>query len=331
MKLTLLNIMIFATLGSYHAGYQSNLPGSAYQSQAGHQSSAQQWQFKTQQQVGGFPQQQRIGGYPQPQQQTAGLPPSVGTPQVFIDTMGSEVEMEWERCVDSLIKSPDSMAQLDQMGDPWSLEKLLKQDQSTTYTFSFKDGSTVVFQEKPGFSPELLSVDFGANPNLAPAASDRNSMKPGYQPQSSAFMQPSNFQNCASCVMNHFVWAGGNCVEDCNMIQDVACWKHLKGCETEQKQQKEIQSCQLAADCMSCVDSGDSCVWDQTSCFSTIPLFMQPHDVISQKRDCPVPLQPNAPPSLVTPIAPQQPSAPIWPQHSAPMQPAPPSAGGWTS
>lgn len=131
--------------------------------------------------------------------------------------------------------------------------------------------------------------------------------------------------------MNHFVWAGGNCVEDCNMIQDAACWKHLKGCETEQKQQKEIQSCQLAADCMSCVDSGDSCVWDQTSCFSTIPLFMQPHDVISQKRDCPVPLQPNAPPSLVTPIAPQQPSAPIWPQHSAPMQPAPPSAGGWTS
>jgi len=340
-----LSLSFLAIRGSYNAGYRTNAASTPYQAQF-HQNSVPQWA-------------QKVGGYPQPQQQI--MPAGPGSPQVFVDTMGSEVEMEWERCVDSLIQAPDQMAQLDQMGDPHTLEKLLKEDRSTTYTYRFKDGSTVVFLEKPGFTPEMMSVDFGTPNMVQPGfgsgtnqdpnygASLNRPIKPGYQPHSAVAMHPSYFQNCASCVTNNFVWAGGNCVENCNVVADTSCWKHLKGCETEQKQQKEIESCQLATDCMTCVDSGESCVWDHTSCFSTIPLYFQPHDVINRERDCLAPIQPGAPLSPGAPVhsmpaqmpgmqavpAQPMPMQPVQPVPMQPVQPPPmsgvPMPGGWTS
>merc|ERR1719464_403477 len=54
--------------------------------------------------------------------------------QLFHDTLGSEVEESWERCIDNT--APNQLAQLELLGDPGMMEQK-EQSDFTTYKFSF--------------------------------------------------------------------------------------------------------------------------------------------------------------------------------------------------
>jgi len=76
--------------------------------------------------------------------------------EVYADNQGSEVETEWERCIEA-IADLQLQQQFDHLGDPTHLEK---QTANGILTFRFRDGLSTTFQENgPGMLPSLQSCD----------------------------------------------------------------------------------------------------------------------------------------------------------------------------
>jgi len=90
------------------------------------------------------------------QQSPMGSPYQQPGVEVYADNMGSEVETEWERCIEA-IADLQLQQTFDHLGDPTHLEK---QTAAGILTFRFRDGFSATFQENgPGMLPSLQSCN----------------------------------------------------------------------------------------------------------------------------------------------------------------------------
>jgi len=90
------------------------------------------------------------------QQSPMGSPYQQPGVEVYADNMGSEVETEWERCIEA-IADLQLQQTFDHLGDPTHLEK---QTAAGILTFRFRDGMSATFQENgPGMLPSLQSCN----------------------------------------------------------------------------------------------------------------------------------------------------------------------------
>jgi len=221
----------------------------------------------------------------------------------------NEIEAAWETCLPEL--EPKLQSKFDRMGEPISMEKQVVN--GVNMKFYFEDKSTVTFYQPPGGKPQMDTYEF---------ASGRGS-KPGYQPHS---RNPSDFNNCRSCVNGNFAWAAERCVSDCYQIQDVACADSLEICESMEEAAAEAPRCQRANDCSACIDAGDSCAWDPKNgqCFSAAGSMYPRQDLVFEQRGCAPSGRPGKPerPGRERPVRPS-PGRPGRPERPIPNRPIP--------
>lgn len=244
-----------------------------------------------------------VGGYAQP-----GAPPGSnmpGGPQFFDDTMGSEVENEWERCLD--FASPEQLMQLGPLpsGDPSNLQ-VQTVAKGTSYKFTFMDQSTVTFMEKPNAQPDLFTINGGIPPPGPIPAGPIPASRPTVEYPSRPTVEyppvtqnPSEFNNCASCVSAKFAWTAvrNMCMASCSSVAG-SCQEDVKGCERMWEAEEEAKRCESSSDCDTCVDAGDSCVWDLTNhvCHSSaMGVFFQLQSVAQRANECPSNMRPQFP------------------------------------
>jgi len=272
MKIILL-LCLHLAFAAYQGGYQSQANGGQYQ-----------------QSPMGSPYQQPLNS----QYQQPGV-------EVFDDNMGSEVETEWERCIEA-IADLQLQQNFDHLGDPTHLEK---QTAVGILTFRFQDGMSATFQENgPGMLPSLQSCDIPPGsavqmqcvpqppqPELPPqgaAQADQTPRKPEYpsgrpgmsqaRPQGQPARQPPMRPGAKPVKPGY---------QPHPMNQQGAS-SHLSPSQ-QKEMDEESQKCLESRDCNNCMDAGPTCLWDlnKQNCYHNSNIFNIPPNTAHDKSKCP--------------------------------------------
>merc|ERR1719336_943908 len=278
MKIILL-LSLHLAFAAYQGGYQSQANGGQYQ-----------------QSPMGSPYQQPLNSQYQQPSNSQYQQPGV---EVFDDNMGSEVETEWERCIEA-IADLQLQQTFDHLGDPTHLEK---QTAAGILTFRFRDGFSATFQENgPGMLPSLQSCNIPPGsavqvqcvpqppqpefPPQGPAQADQQpqypSGRPGMsqaRPQGQPPRQPPMRPGSQAPVKPGY---------QPHPMNQQSTSSHLSPSQ-QKEMDEESQKCLESRDCNNCMDAGPTCLWDlnKQNCYSNGNIFNIPANTAHDKSKCP--------------------------------------------
>jgi len=230
------------------------------------------------------------------QQSPMGSPYQQPGVEVYADNMGSEVETEWERCIEA-IADLQLQQTFDHLGDPTHLEK---QTAAGILTFRFRDGFSATFQENgPGMLPSLQSCNIPPGsavqvqcvpqppqpefPPQGPAQADQQpqypSGRPGMsqaRPQGQPPRQPPMRPGSQAPVKPGY------------QPHQQSTSSHLSPSQ-QKEMDEESQKCLESRDCNNCMDAGPTCLWDlnKQNCYSNGNIFNIPANTAHDKSKCP--------------------------------------------
>merc|ERR1719336_62974 len=278
MKIILL-LSLHLAFAAYQGGYQSQANGGQYQ-----------------QSPMGSPYQQPLNSQYQQPSNSQYQQPGV---EVYADNMGSEVETEWERCIEA-IADLQLQQTFDHLGDPTHLEK---QTPAGILTFRFRDGFSATFQENgPGMLPSLQSCNIPPGsavqvqcvpqppqpefPPQGPAQADQQpeypSGRPGMsqaRPQGQPPRQPPMGPGSQAPVKPGY---------QPHPMNQQSTSSHLSPSQ-QKEMDEESQKCLESRDCNNCMDAGPTCLWDlnKQNCYSNGNIFNIPANTAHDKSKCP--------------------------------------------
>jgi len=236
------------------------------------------------------------------QQSPIGSPYQQPGVEVYADNMGSEVETEWERCIEA-IADLQLQQTFDHLGDPTHLEK---QTAAGILTFQFRDGMSATFQENgPGMLPSLLSCNIPPGsavqmqcvpqrpqPELPPqgaAQADQTQRQPEYpsgrpgmnqaRPQGQPPRQPPMRPGAQTPAKPGY---------QPHSMNQQSTSSHLSPSQ-QKEMDEESQKCLESRDCNNCMDAGPTCLWDlnKQNCYSNGNIFNIPANTAHDKSKCP--------------------------------------------
>merc|ERR1719336_670064 len=278
MKIILL-LSLHLAFAAYQGGYQSQANGGQYQ-----------------QSPMGSPYQQPLNSQYQQPSNSQYQQPGV---EVYADNMGSEVETEWERCIEA-IADLQLQQTFDHLGDPTHLEK---QTAAGILTFRFRDGFSATFQENdpgmlrslqscnipPGSAVQVQCVPQPPQPEFPPQGPTQADQQPEYpsgrpgmsqaRPQGQPPRQPPMRPGSQAPVKPGY---------QSHPMNQQSASSHLSPSQ-QKEMDEESQKCLESRDCNNCMDAGPTCLWDlnKQNCYSNGNIFNIPANTAHDKSKCP--------------------------------------------